>query len=192
MLRETDTCECAIDLLSKARKRNKTVFFDPGPSFEHFPPDALDQVLKATDILVLNHLEAEGISGVSKPEEAAEVLAERVRDMVVIKSGSKGCYVLQKGQVYKHPGFSVPVVDAVGAGDSFLGAFMRGILDGCDLDTTCALANAAGAVKVQKPGSGTQVPTVDELLHLLNANGYRVSKEQLLNRRKPLKLRKSI
>jgi hypothetical protein len=59
---------------------------------------------------------------------------------------------------------------------------MRGRIDGWDLDSTAALANAAGAATAAKQGTGHAVATVDEILGVLVAAGYGVSKTKLLSR----------
>jgi len=189
MLGNLEVSEGIVQLIKRTEHSGKTIFFDPGPTFEQFQNDTLEIVLAATDYLILNHIEAEGISGAFEPEKAAPLLAQRTRGIVVIKSGSKGCYMYQNGVGRWYNGFSVPVIDTVGAGDTFLGAFMRGVLDGWDIGTTCLFANAAGAAKVQKQGSGTQVPTIEEIHKILNKNRLEVSKEQLLDRTTKLVLK---
>jgi len=190
MLAVGDAEEATLALLKRVRNTNQTIFFDPGPMFGMISKESMDAVLAATDVFVLNHTEAAGISGAESPEDAAILLSRRVRGMVVIKSGAKGCYVYQNGTGVWYKGFSVPTVDTVGAGDSFLGAFIRGTIDNWDIETTCIVANAAGAAKAQKAGSGTQVPTLDEVLHILNTNGCHVTKEQMMNRVEKLCLKR--
>lgn len=188
MLADGDGQTRLPQLARDAAALGKLVFFDPGPLFASFPPGSLEEVLAATDVLVLNHTEAAGITGLSTEEAAAERLAQTVRRLVVVKSGAKGCYLYTRGQGTWHPGFSVPLVDTTGAGDSFLGAFMRGYIDGWDLPTVCRLANAAGAAKTQKPGCGTQVPTLAEVTQILTKAGHSVTAQQILDRHTPLRL----
>ena len=186
MLAVGDAEEATLSLLKKVRNTGQIIFFDPTQTFGMISKESMDAVLAVTDVLVANHIEAAGISGAETPEDAAPILSRLIRGIVVIKSGAKGCYVYQNGTGVWYEGFSVPLVDTVGAGDSFLGAFMRGIIDDWDIETTCIVANATGAAKAQKAGSGTQVPTLDEVLHILNTNGYHVTKEQMMNRSEKL------
>ena len=182
MLASDNARETIIALLKKVENTGQIIFFDPGPMFNLFPGESLKYVLATTDVLVLNHQEAAGISGTERPEDAALLLAQRIRGIVVIKGGAKGCYVFRNGSGRWYKGFSVPVVDTTGAGDSFLGSFMRGMIDGWDMETICTVANATGAAMVQKAGSGTQVPALEEVLTVLNTNGYNVTRQQILNR----------
>lgn len=186
MLAAGDGDEVIRNLLQKVENSGKTVFFDPGPLYDRFPAGSLEYILSCTDVLVLNDEEAMGIARAGTVEEAAALLGRDTGGTVVVKNGGAGCYLYQERVGTWCEGFDVPLVDTTGAGDSFLGAFMRGYVDGWDIFTVCRVANAAGAAKVQKPGCGTQVPTLDEVLHILNTNGYNVSREQMLDRENKL------
>jgi sugar/nucleoside kinase (ribokinase family) len=50
------------------------------------------------------------------------------------------------------------------------GAVIYGYLQGLTLEQLSLLANAAGAVKVQKRGTGRNLPTMDEIRQLLIDN----------------------
>jgi len=63
------------------------------------------------------------------------------------------------------------VRDTSAAGDSFDAAFIYAYLRGWSLADVAAFANAVGAAKVQKIGSGTQVPTADEVRAVLKKYG---------------------
>jgi sugar/nucleoside kinase (ribokinase family) len=53
------------------------------------------------------------------------------------------------------------------AGDSFAAAFIYGYLNGWSMGDLAAFANAMGAAKVRKVGSGTQVPTAADVREVL-------------------------
>ena len=61
----------------------------------------------------------------------------------------------------------LPVVDTVGAGDSFAAAFIAGWLRGGTLDDCAMLANAMGALTATQRGAGTRIPAREQLLALL-------------------------
>ena len=91
--------------------------------------------------------------------------------LVVVKRGSAGSIVWTAGgQRAEHPGFKVPLVDSTAAGDSFAAAFIAAWLQGRPLADVLAIANAMGAAKVQKPGSGRQVPTLAEVRAVLGGD----------------------
>jgi ribokinase len=172
--------EETLAFMEKARAWNKTIFFDPGPLA--LDPGLVEQTFALSDVLTLNNDEALRWTGSSRLEDAARDLAGRCRGTVVIKSGEKGCYLFAGGSGRWHRGFDVKVLDTTGAGDVFLAAFMRGYIDGWDLDSAAALANAAGAATAAKQGTGPAVATLDEILAVLASAGYRVARTALLNR----------
>ena len=165
-------------LARHAVKLGLPIFFDPGPLAAQITPEAMEQVYRDCTVLCMNNTEAEALSGSSVPEEAAEILCTKTQALVIIKAGAYGCYVRQTGTQGKwYPGFRVRSVDSMGAGDSFLSALMYAWVNGADLDTCILLANAAGAVKASKYGTGTKVPTFDEMVAILEKNGYNVPEE---------------
>jgi ribokinase len=175
-----ETREPTMAFMQQARALNKTVFFDPGPLA--LDPGLVEKTFALSDVLALNEAEAARWTGAAGIEAAARDLAARCRGTVVIKRGERGCYLFAGGSGRWHKGFEVPVLDTTGAGDVFLGAFMRGYIDGWDLDSAATLANAAGAATAAKQGTGPAVATVDEILALLAAAGYRVTGTALRNR----------
>jgi sugar/nucleoside kinase (ribokinase family) len=175
-----ETREPTLALMEKARSLGKLIFFDPGPLA--LDPGLVEKTFALSDVLALNQDEAARWTGAARVEDAARDLAGRCRGMVVVKSGERGCHIFAEGSGRWHRGFDTKVLDTTGAGDVFLAAFMRGRIDGWDLDSTATLANAAGAATAAKQGTGHAVATVDEILAVLAAGGYRVSKADLLGR----------
>ena len=107
------------------------------------------------------------VRGGKDVSDAPKLLSENVK-LVVVKLGAKGSVAFTKEGRVAHPGFEVPVVDTTAAGDSFAAAFMVAWLQERPLAETLAIANAMGAAKVQKLGSGRQVPTLKEIQKVLN------------------------
>ena len=67
-------------------------------------------------------------------------------------------------RIAPHP---VPVVDALGAGDSFAAGFLTGIVKGWDLEKTARFANAVGALSVTALGASTGIRTLEETLSFM-------------------------
>ena len=148
------------------------IFFDPGPSIAFIPPDLCARVLAETDVLLLTDEEAALLCGDPGGQSAARALLARGPTTVVLKHGAAGCSVATARGMITQPGFPVPVVDTVGAGDSFAAAFIAGWLRGGALDDCAMLANAMGALTVTQRGAGTRIPARERLLALLaNAPG---------------------
>ena len=116
-----------------------------------------------------NEVELELASGasVSAPgglERAARSLLRRLGgDMLLVTRGRNGMSLFRAGQPPVHIAAhgSLAAVDVTGAGDTVAAAFSAGLAAGGDPVDAARLANVAGALVVQKPG--TAVVTREEL-----------------------------
>ena len=110
-------------------KRPRLVAMDTIRHYIETEPEALDRVLRKTDILFANDEEARLMSGENNLIKAGRRLLERGPRLVVLKKGEHGAFVFGRGSLFgimAHP--CEYVVDPTGAGDSFAGAFL-GYLD---------------------------------------------------------------
>jgi D-glycero-beta-D-manno-heptose-7-phosphate kinase len=110
-----------------------------------------------------NENELETASGVSlaRPggiEKAARVLLKRVDcDVLLVTRGRNGMSVFRRGEPPVHvPAHgSQDAVDVTGAGDTVAATFSAGLAAGGDPVAAARLANVAGSLVVQKPGTAT-------------------------------------
>jgi sulfofructose kinase len=72
-------------------------------------------------------------------------------------------YAFEGGAIRHVPGFEVDVVDTLGAGDVWHGAFALALAEGRPEREAVRFASAAAAIKVQRRGSRTGAPTRSEL-----------------------------
>jgi len=158
--------------LQQARQAKVPVFFDPGPGNSEFDLTWHRAAAELATVLMLNESEAERLTGQSDPTRAAQALLSLGPALVVVKRGPRGCLVCSKDGVVDQPAVAVPVVDTTGAGDSLDAAVIYGYLAGMELQSLAVLANAAGAAKVQKRGTGRNVPTLSEIRSELQRAGF--------------------
>lgn len=158
-----------------ARESGVPFFFDPGPGNPalnggwHLDACALATVVLATED------EAERLTGVSDPIASARHLLELGPEMVVIKRGAAGCFLLRGEEVHLAPGLPVEALDNTGAGDSLDAAVLFGYVKGLSLEDIGALANATGAAKVRKLGTGLNMPDLSEIRAMLQRFGLEPS-----------------
>ena len=105
--------------------------------------------LPFTDYTLLNEDEALHLTGSSDPENAAHVLRERGARHVIIKLGPRGCWA---DGTYL-PGHRVEAIDTTGAGDCFSGGFVAAMERGLSTVDAARMANAVGALAVQRVGA---------------------------------------
>lgn len=124
---------------------------------------AVDVVTATPDELSVAGFEADDLG------ELARAVADEGPHTVVMTLGDEGafCYATDDspvtGQVH-HAGYEVDPVDATGAGDAFLAAFIAALTHGVrDPNRALALANAAGAVTTTQAGAVTALTGPDAL-----------------------------
>ncbi len=116
--------------------------------------------LRHATVLKMNGDEASALISLGIPaprvrcrEELADALLAEypaIR-LVIITLGEAGCFIKERGSApYEVPARATEVCSAVGAGDSFLGAFCASYLSGGSLYESAALATEVGALVVSK------------------------------------------
>jgi sugar/nucleoside kinase (ribokinase family) len=151
-------------------------FFDPGPGNPLLDRSWHAEACKAARAVLATEEEALRITGLADPLESARRLLGGRPEIVVLKRGAAGCVILRGEEVQIAPGFPVEVRDATGAGDSLDAAIIYGFLKQLSLEDMGALANAVGAAKVQKLGTGRNMPTLPEVRAVLGRFGADVSR----------------
>lgn len=138
------------------------------------PAQALsDDTLADTDWIIVNESEAAVLAGnESDPDAEPSRLASRLRARsegacVAITLGAAGVWV-DSDEFQGHlPGFRVAVVDTVGAGDAFVGAFVSRLTAGDPVYEAAVFGMAAGALAVTRPGAQSGLPTAREVREFL-------------------------
>ncbi|HEX3602798.1 MAG TPA: 5-dehydro-2-deoxygluconokinase [Steroidobacteraceae bacterium] len=103
----------------------------------------------------------------------------RTAATLVCKLGGRGCVAFD-GQIPGSfeqglfvPGFKIDVLNVLGAGDAFMGGFLRGWLRDEALTECCRYGNACGAMVVTRHGCAPAMPTWAELQLFLSVDDHR-------------------
>ncbi|MGH2607068.1 MAG: carbohydrate kinase family protein, partial [Anaerolineales bacterium] len=163
--------EMVVDMLAAARARGVPTFFDPGPGNPTLDNDWHARALAETRVALVNEAEASRLTGLADPLEAARQLLKLGPALVILKRGREGCVAFQPGGMHISPGIPVSTVDTTGAGDSVAAAAIYGYLRRLSLADLADLTNATGAAKVQKSGTGRNMPTLEEIRAVLQTAG---------------------
>jgi ribokinase len=158
--------ETTAYVLTLCAEAGVPVMLDPAPAAA-LPEAAWGQVAWFTP----NETEAAFYLGENlEPEEGARRLLERGVKGVVLKRGGAGAYVATaEGAAGWVPAFKVQVIDTVGAGDCFNGAFAVGLLEGLDPFAAARFASAAAGLSVSRRGAQASMSARDEVNALLDA-----------------------
>lgn len=138
--------------------------------------EALAAALDEGGILLLkpSREELENHAGQSLDERGLEeaalalVAASKVR-LVAVTLGGEGAMLVSAAGVIRRPAMPVPVLSAVGAGDSFLGAMVWAMGERWPLEEAFRLAMAAGAAATSNPG--TTLCRKDDVFRLFREAG---------------------
>lgn len=163
--------EPVIEAFTIAARAGAKTVFDPGPLAGRIPSPTMEHILSTTEVLLLTLEEASQLAEPGPPDKAARALLDRGPSMVVIKAGAAGALLVTRTDMVEQPSFPVPVRDTTGAGDAFDAALVASLAAGLSLSQAMTLAAAAGALTVSKLGTGTALPSRDEVLAFAAAHG---------------------
>lgn len=155
-----------------ARKAGVSTFFDPGPGNPDVDSAWMKDAISLTEVVMLNRTEAQRLVGEQDDNSLVDALQSLGARWVLLKRGAEGLLLARDKERVESAGFAVEVRDATGAGDSVAGAMIYGVLNQLPLDKLAVLANATGATKVTKLGTGHNMPTMQEITTVLQANGH--------------------
>ena len=173
-LREDPAAAHQLSLMRRCREAGIPVALDVNARLESIQDETfannMRRALSCCDVL-FGSAEDElcPLAGENDIEHAAEKLLETV-PMVVARQGEKGATVYTRTGSYSSPAFPVPVLDRVGAGDVYDGAFLSALLFGFSAKEANRYACAAGAWCVSHFG-GRSGPTREELQSILSSGG---------------------
>jgi sugar/nucleoside kinase (ribokinase family) len=130
------------------------------------------QRLVSAHALIVNAKEATALTDRADPEEAALDLARTV-PTAIVTTGPDGALAAEGDHVTSAPAPQVEVVDATGAGDLFVAAYVWAELRGAGLRDRLAWASLYAALSTRAPTALAGALHLDELLAEGAAHGLR-------------------
>lgn len=130
--------------------------------------DAVTEVIRQTDLVMMNEAELRQYAQVRNLAEAAAKVLDLGPRAIVVKRGEYGCALYSRDGYFAAPAYPVPhVCDPTGAGDSFAGAFM-GYLANAPVQDEGALRRAVlnGCVVASFAVESFSVDRLLEIAHL--------------------------
>ncbi len=160
---------------ARARKPFTVLDLDYREMFWASPELATEQVRAAlphVTVAVGNKEECEVAVGETEPRRAAEALLDAGVEIAIVKQGPRGVLGATRTAdgttgFVEVPPTPVSVINGLGAGDSFGGALVHGLLSGWELERTLRFANAAGAIVATRRECSTAMPFTAEVEALL-------------------------
>lgn len=153
-----------INLFLENMPNDSLKIFDINLRQHFYSMPLIEDALRKCDLLKINDEEVEtvanllGWNGKSELDICRQLLEMYGLKMVVLTRGSEDSYVLSSTEVSHKLTPHVPVVDTVGAGDSFTAAFVAGILSGKSISEAHQLAVDVSAYVCTQPGAMPVLP----------------------------------
>ena len=128
-----------------------------------------DSLLRLADWIIPNEVEAQQLTNVpvSNPLSAggaARILRNRSGNAnIAITLGAQGVWLDTPPFTGHVPGFIATAVDTVGAGDTFIGAFVARLVEGATPKDAAYFGCAAAAISVTRRGSQASIPSRAEV-----------------------------
>ncbi len=145
------------EIMAAAANQGMRIFFNPSPVDD----DMTSLPLETVDTFILNEVEGAALTGVSadEPVDMLDALTEASPNAhFVLTLGSKGAMYADENDRFRIDAIPVEVVDTTGAGDTFLGYYIAGLLEGKTPEDAVILANRAAAIAVTRPGAAPSIP----------------------------------
>jgi ribokinase len=155
-----DAVTAAID---HARAQGIPVLLNPAPARE-LPTELIAKV----DYLIPNESEATlltgiAVDGLESALAAAQALHGQGARNVIVTLGAAGILILDASGHRHLPAPHAKVVDTTAAGDSFIGGFATGIVEGLSLDEAAILGLRAARICVGRAGAQAALPYRSEV-----------------------------
>ncbi|RRT32146.1 hypothetical protein B296_00058163 [Ensete ventricosum] len=177
----TEPCRSAhLKAMEVAREAGALLSYDPNLRLPLWPSaeEAREQILSIwdqADIIKVSDVELEFLTGQESVEDDVVLTLWRPAfKLLVVTLGEKGCKYYTKDFRGSLEGYAVDTVDTTGAGDAFVGAMLRKIVDDQTvlqvegkLREVLKFANACGAITTTEKGAIPALPTEPAAVELL-------------------------
>lgn len=150
-------------MVEKAHERGMRIVLNPSPMNEKI----LGINLNYIDYFILNEVEAHALvqEDVDKAALLNQLKERFPHAEIVLTLGEKGSVYAGAEGIAEQKAYQVATVDTTAAGDTFLGYYMAGRLQGESVKEALDMAARASAIAVSKKGAAPSIPKRDEVLH---------------------------
>jgi len=134
--------------------------------------EGTEEVVRNTDVVIASRAFPRSFTGASHLDAAIDAIRDLGPRVVGVTLGKLGAVVMvADGSVWGSPAYEVGVVDTTGAGDTFHGAFIYGLLAGWSVERTMDFANAAAALCTTELGARGGARSLEDVLGLMRSGG---------------------
>jgi ribokinase len=144
--------ESSLQFVEREKKKGAKLAFNASMYLAKQGMGKLKNLLKITEIFILNKEEAAALTREKKVEKMLKTLQEYSK-IVVITDGAKPVYAISDGKIFKKSYPLTNVVDPTGAGDAFASGFVYGIMKGMDIESCLDYGHAEAKAVLEHYGA---------------------------------------
>lgn len=141
-------------MLTYARiyKKNKIPYIlDPGQEIPNFSKKELKELIKNSEILIVNDYESQLIMNILKINKKDFI---KLTKNLIITKGAKGSYIYRDGKkIFVKNSKCKKVVEPTGAGDAYRAGLIKGILNNWSLKKSAKLGSVVATYAISKYGT---------------------------------------
>ncbi len=144
----------------------------------HYNRKIIEHLLQKADFVKMNLAELELITGWFSNYTSVEDRMKSIREKfsianMVVTMGGDGAVLFMNGNVIKHQGYKVDVVDTVGSGDAFLAGLLSQLLNNAASEDALEFASGLGAFIATQRGACPEYNT-EAIKELIQNNSIKV------------------
>jgi ribokinase len=153
-------------IIRKCKAKGMHICFNPAP----FDDSVTSLPLELLDVLVLNEVEAEGLTSTKDPYTSIDILTKKYKKCQILITLGKYGVMHKEGDspITTFGIWDVPVIDTTAAGDCFIGTYIARISLRDNVEDALKKASAASSVTVMREGAIPSIPSPDETTILSN------------------------
>ena len=146
-------------------KEKKKIIFSPSYALYSFTELEIEEIIRNTDILILNRLETEWFC--NKLNTDIQGVVNLGPNIFISTQDINGCniYIKDNSKSIHVPTIPAKIANSIGAGDAFNAGFVTGLLYEQEIEICAKLGNALAAICVSKPEIQVNV-TLKDLIDL--------------------------
>ena len=146
------------EIIKRAHHKKMKIVFNPAP----FNKEILSYDLNKISTLILNQTEGEALSKEKNYDKILKVLNSKFKNTeIILTLGEKGSLYSFKDKLLKIQAHRTDTVDTTGAGDTFIGYYVAGLISGMNKKENLNRANKAAAIATTKIGGAESIPRIN-------------------------------
>lgn len=129
----------------------------------NIPKELMEQLLPYADIFIPDNKTAMKTLGL-QPKEACQYYVEHGAGFAAVTAAEEGTVGFDGTNWYHAPAITVNLVDTLGAGDNFHGAFLYAMNEDWDMNRRLFFANVFASLSCEGLGGRVAAPTLEKVL----------------------------